>query len=177
MAEGFICGRGRGSKLGPLELFVDGNVSEKLSTYGYPESVAAEARKRATIGKTLHASVPIGGRGQTGFEAKGIIFDNISTIQLVISNITHENPAGGGRRTADIFVAIYDPEVFNSQPVISSYIYNSQRYPFVFNFNLSNHLTAGKEYDFELITTPDGEDPNTNYGPTIEVSRISLLPM
>lgn len=178
MAEGFVCGRGRGSgrgqgsKLGPLELFVDGNVNEKLSAYG----TSAAARKRATIGKTLHASVPIGEGGQTGFQALGIIFDNISAIQLVISNITHESPVGGVHGTADIFVAIYDHGYIDSSPLISSYIYNQQSYPFVFSFSVRS-LTASKKYDFLLIATTGGENPNTNYGPTIEVSRISLLPM
>lgn len=173
MAEGFVCGRGRGSKLGPLELFVDGNVNEKLSTYG----TTAVAEKRATIGKTLRASVPIGvARSQTGFKAKGIILDNVYAIQLVVSNITHENPVGGGSGRADIFVAIYDPEG-SSSPLISSYIYayQSYQYPLVHNLEVTG-LTVGKEYDFSLIATSDGEDPSTNYGPTIEVSRISLLP-
>lgn len=175
MAEGFVCGRGRGSKLGPLELFVDGNVNEKLSTYG----TTAVAEKRATIGKTLRASVPIGvARSQTGFTAKGIILDNVYAIELVVSNITHENPVGGGANKADIFVAIYDPED-SSSPLISSYIYAypNYRYPLVRNLNLeAKDITVGKEYDFSLIATSDGEDPSTNYGPTIEVSRISLLP-
>lgn len=168
MAEGFICGRGRGGKLGPLELFVDGYGRENWHT----------EHAHASIGKTLHASAPRGQKTQSNVISKPVVFNGISSVQFVIHRLVYETPLSDSLQSG-VFFAIYDAAKPNSSPVVDRYIYLDEETVVELDvYSLGQNKK--KKYEIVITATPQGTQDDygdeKNHGPTIEVSRVSLIP-
>ena len=151
MAEGFICGRGRGGKLGPLELFVDG--------YGI-ENWAAEG-SNASLSKTLKVNLPSGETQDSVIYSKPINLSGISKVQLMLS-LQYESTPERYAYGAIVYIKPAD----GGDPV-------------------SYHYAKGSGARLAELSAPTGNCIiciATEYArtggccPTVEVSRVSLIP-
>jgi len=156
MAEGFICGRGRGGKLGPLEPFVDGYGIENWTAEG----------SHASIGKTLKVSLPSGETQDSVISSKPISINGISKVQFMLF-LQYES--GPDRYSYGVVVYI-KPE--DGGDILATRTVNSNIGPSLVELEVPMH-DASKKY---IICIATEYVRSGGYCPTAEVSRVSLIP-